>query len=68
MRESPDMASMVMRSSGSSRSSMPASMALRMVVEKWETYRVYNERPVMYTMYSERLNMYMYMYMFLNER
>ena len=37
--ERPDMASMVMRSSGSSRSSIPASMALRMVVEKWDTWR-----------------------------
>ena len=33
----PDMASMVMRSSGSSLSSIPASMALRIVVENLET-------------------------------
>ena len=39
MRANPDIASMVMRSSGSSRSSMPANMALRMVVENCETYK-----------------------------
>lgn len=38
MRDNPDIASMVMRSSGSSRSSMPANIALKMVVEKWDTY------------------------------
>lgn len=39
MRANPDIASIVMRSSGSSRSSIPANIALRMVVENCDTYR-----------------------------